>query len=351
MRRRHFLSLPALAPLVRAGESPPAQQPGPDHAPELDAAIDAIAPGILKRASVILADGATGLPRSRTFHYQTSATANDFWPASTIKLYSAIAAMEEVHARGFPLDSHVLFEHQEKDGSWVTDCARTLREMSSEVFRRSSNEDYTLHLRIPGIDQINSSLLTPERGFPHSALMRGYVTGRPWVYHRSEPQRITLIHKDRQTSWTHAWSGKSWSRERGATVIDADTGNCTTTAALASCLHRLFFHDSLPEPERFRITSEMASFLLHGKDGLSGLQTTAKESGPYAWEGGQAHYPMARWFHKCGLISNHSLDLAAIDDRAHSGRTVFLCAMIQSGSEPLIRQLCGTVIAWARQQP
>jgi hypothetical protein len=350
MRRRRFLTLPALAPLLHASASP---EPGtaPETSPELDAAIDAIAPGTLKRASVILCDGNSGLPRSRSCHYQTSASANDFWPASTIKLYTAIAAMEEVHARGFPLDSHVLFEHRSDDGTWITDCARTLREMSSEVFRRSSNEDYTLNLRISGIDQLNSQFLTAERGFPHSAIMRGYVTARPWVYRRDEPQRITLIHKDRQTSWTHTWSGKSWSRDRGATVIDSDTGNCTPTAALATCLHRLFFHEALPEAQRFRISSEMADFLLHGGDGLSGLQTTAAESGPYAWDGGQSHFPHARWYHKCGIISNHALDLAAIDDRTHSGRTVFLCAMIQSGSEPLIRELCGSIIAWARRQP
>ncbi|NJK46478.1 MAG: hypothetical protein HC933_21520 [Pleurocapsa sp. SU_196_0] len=43
-----------------------------------------------------------------------------------------------------------------------------------------------------GRDAINSQFLTPERGFKKSALMRGYVTARPWVYIATEPQRITL---------------------------------------------------------------------------------------------------------------------------------------------------------------
>jgi hypothetical protein len=363
MRRRPFLalslalSLGLASPL--AADSPPPPTPTPPTPPtpptdSIDEVVNAIAPGILKRASVIITDASPAsstTPVSRTFHSSGSADAIDFWPASTIKLYTAIAAMEAAHARGFPLDALVLFEHRNKDGRWITDCSRTLREMSSEVFRRSSNEDYTLHLRITGIDALNEHFLTPARGFPHSALMRGYVTARPYVYLREEPQRITLFHGDKRLAWEHSWSGRSWSKERGATVIDAATGNCSTTAELVSCLHRLFFHNSLPPADRFRISDEMADFLLHGADGLSGLETTNKDSGPFAWEGGKSSFPNARWYHKCGLISNHALDVACADDRANSGRAVFLCAMVQSGKEDLIRQLCGNLLAWAKRQP
>ena len=83
---------------------------------------------------------------------------------------------------GLPLDVTVEFEHQTPDGKWVMDCARTMREMLSETFLRSSNEDYTLLLRMTGRDHINSKFLIPERGFKKSALMRGYVTRRPYVY-------------------------------------------------------------------------------------------------------------------------------------------------------------------------
>jgi len=360
MRRRPFiaLSLGLISPLAADSTPPPAapappQPPAPPPSDSIDDAIAAIAPGILKRASVIITDAspASPIPQSHSFHSAGSTEAIDFWPASTIKLYTAIAAMEAAHARGFPLDALVLFEHRNKDGRWITDCSRTLREMSSEVFRRSSNEDYTLHLRITGIDALNEHFLTPARGFPHSALMRGYVTARPYVYLREEPQRITLFHADKRLSWEHSWSGRSWSKERGATVIDAATGNCTTTAELVACLHRLFFHNSLPPADRFRISDAMADFLLHGADGLSGLETTSKDSGPYAWEGGKASFPNARWYHKCGLISNHALDVACADDRANSGRAVFLCAMVQSGNEDLIRQLCAALLAWAKRQP
>ena len=233
MRRRPFLALSLGLASPLAADSPPPPTPAPTPAPtppptdSIDEVVNAIAPGILKRASLIITDASpasSSAPVSRTFHSAGSADTIDFWPASTIKLYTAIAAMEAAHARGFPLDALVLFEHRNKDGRWITDCSRTLREMSSEVFRRSSNEDYTLHLRITGIDALNEHFLTPDRGFPHSALMRGYVTARPYVYLREEPQRITLFHADRRLSWEHSWSGRSWSKERGASVIDAAGG-------------------------------------------------------------------------------------------------------------------------------
>ncbi len=60
--------------------------------------------------------------------------------------------------------------------------------------------------------------------------MRGYVKARPWAYVREEPQRIRLFAPDgtRSEPIEHTWSGRSWSRERGATVIDAATGNVTS---------------------------------------------------------------------------------------------------------------------------
>jgi hypothetical protein len=189
----------------------------------LDAALDAVATEFTKLAVVCLVrDGQDGTPRFDWIEYRDTADRKDFWPASTVKLYVVIAAMERVRDAGFDLDVTATFEHREADGRWVLDSSRTLRELSSEVFRRSSNEDYTLLLRLVGIDWLNTKFLTTERGFPNSALMRGYVRTRPWVYEREEPQRIRLASPDGSHSVVieHTWSGRSYSEERGCTVID-----------------------------------------------------------------------------------------------------------------------------------
>ncbi len=347
MHRRHFLSFPILA--WAAGSS----VAGAEITPSFDAAVDAVAPEVPRRASVILVDGKKdAAPVFREYHYRGEPDATDFWPASTIKIHAVLAALELVHEQGFPLDVTVSFEHRSDAGKWVLDCARTLREMIHEVFIRSSNEDYTLLLRMSGLDLLNGSFLTPERGFKKSALMRGYVSSRPHVYRKQEAQRITLRSGDTVKSLEHQWTGRSYSAERGATVIDTETGNISSTADMARAVQRVLFSEYLPEAERWRISPEMLEFLRHGDGSLTGFETRNKDSGPYAWEqSGELVYPQAKFYHKCGLISNYVLDLACVDDRALSGRAVIIAACAMTGKEETMRQLCHSLLTWARAQP
>ena len=326
----------------------------------LDQALDAIAPGIEKWASIcIVRPGADGATSFEWHDYRNTADQTGFWPASTIKVYAAIAALERLHERGLTLDTAVAFEHQDlKTGAWQLDCARGVREMLSEVFRRSSNEDYTLLLRLIGIDYLNTQFLIPSRGFPHSALMRGYVTERPWVYVRTEPQRVRLSSGDGQqrVEWQHTWSGVSYSAPRGCTVIDAQTGNVTSPRELADCLRRLLFHDQLPEVERFRLTPEMRDALLHGSPGFTGLEDLAKTPGPMSWTAAIAPvFPAARFYHKIGVISDYALELGAIDDRANGGPCFILVPVTHAGhlskpvqGEEIVNAMSRAIATWVK---
>ncbi|GEP42461.1 hypothetical protein BGE01nite_17520 [Brevifollis gellanilyticus] len=303
--------------------------------PELDALLNAVAPRIPKWATVCIVSEKEGKPEFQWHDYQETGTRTDFWPASTIKLYTAIAALERIKEHGFTLDTTIQFEHQDKDGTWHLDCARTMREMLSEVFRRSSNEDYTLLLRVCGVDWLNSSFLTPGRGFQKSALMRGYVKERPWVYMREEPQRLRLSSADGTRTHTldHHWLGHSWSQERGCTVIDVKTGNMTTPRDLAECLRRLMFHAQIPESERFKLSQEEVDFLVHGGLGFTGLETQHADSAPNAWKSAlETLFPKARFYHKCGIINDYSLEVACLDDRANGGPCFILVPIMQAGS-------------------
>lgn len=324
-----------------------------------DAALDSLAPELTKLAVVCLVrDGDDGTPCFDWIEYRDTADRKDFWPASTVKLYAVIAAMERVREAGFDLDVTATFEHREADGKWVLDSSRTLRELSSEVFRPSSNEDYTLLLRLVGIDWLNTKFLTAERGFPNSALMRGYVRTRPWVYEREEAQRIRLTSPDGSHSVVieHTWSGRSYSEERGCTVIDAKTGNVTTPRELADCLRRILFHEYLPEAERFRISSEQLRFLREGGGGLSGLATVATESGPSGWTGAAGEvFPKAKYFHKSGLISDHALELGYVDDSANGGPRYFFVPVVGAGhatkpvdGETLVGRMSLEIAKWVK---
>ena len=327
--------------------------------PELDAALDAIAPGVKKWASVcVITTQPDGGPRFTWHEYANSGDATDFWPASAIKLYAAVAALELLAENDFPLETVVIFEHRAPDGGWVLDGARTVPEMLHAVFHHSSNVDYTLLLRMVGIDRINTQFLTPERGFPHSALMRGYVIERPYGYVREEPQRITLRAAEGSKTATHehTWSGRYYAAERGGTIIDARTGNVTSARELAECLRRVLFHEHLPEIERYRLTAAQLAFLRSGGGGLTGLETRAPASDPLAWKDAiDSLFPKARFFHKCGVISNYALDLAAVDDMAQSGTRFILVPVVNAGEstkpergQAFIRQMSRAIAEWVR---
>ena len=164
--------------------------------------------------------------------------------------------------------------------------------------------------------------------------MRGYVVGRPYGCSTSEPQRLTLHALDGRTeTFTHTWSGRYFAEERGGAIFDARTGNLTSPRELAECLPVLF-HEYLPESERYRLTPAQLDFLRHGGGGLCGLETKNEDSAPLAWKGGvEAVFPNARFFHKCGLISNYALRAACVDDRAQHGPRFLLVPVVHAGSD------------------
>jgi hypothetical protein len=318
------------------------------QAGKLDSVLEDISPDIKKWASVILVKGDKTKPDFQWFHYRNSAEDVDFWPASTIKIYTVVAALEYLNELKLPNDCAIVFEHK-KDDKWILDSARTMREMISEVFRRSSNEDYTLLLRFVGIDRINTKFLIPEKGFPHTALMRDYITHRPPLYVNEEPQRITIYSNDNKpVRIEHTWSGLSYAKQRGATALSSTTGNCTSTKELADCLRKIIFHHTLPQSERYNLTDKQVKFIIEGGDGLTGLEN--KEAGPYAWEdSAEKVFPNARFFHKGGLISTYSLDVAYIDD-AESNTRFIVTVAAKSGEIETVTQMALRIAEWVKAQ-
>lgn len=309
----------------------------------LDDLLKDVLPGVDKWASVVVVKGDPNQPSFEWYHYRNSADAVDFWPASCVKIYTVVAALEYINELKIPTDCVLSFEHKQGD-RWVLDSARTMREMISEVFRRSSNEDYTLLLRFVGIDRINTKFLIPEKGFPHSALMRDYITHRPPLYVNEEPQRITIYSANaKPVQIEHHWSGTSYAQQRGATIFSATTGNCTSTRELAECLRRILFHRVLPASERFKLTDEQVRFVIHGGEGLTGLEN---KSGALAWtDAVERVFPKARYFYKAGQISSYSLDVAYVDD-AESGCRFILSLAAASGDGTTIQQMAKPIAEW-----
>ena len=97
---------------------------------DFDSVIDGVSPDIGKWASVCLVEGSKTKPSFKWFHYRDSAKAVNFWPASTIKIYTVVAALELLNELEMPLNSIVIFERKH-EGEWLLDTSRTMPEMVS----------------------------------------------------------------------------------------------------------------------------------------------------------------------------------------------------------------------------
>ena len=289
-------------------------------------------------ATVTRVTDPAGAPTFETFHLDDSATTVGFWPASVVKLYTAIASFELMNDLDLPADAILDFQHGETGRGWVSDCVRTPAEMCHNIFLESANEDYTLQLRWCGIDHLNTRFFTAANGFAHTALMRGYVHTRPHRYAPDEPQRVRvwglpdpdgdgpapLLHVRE-----HTWSGTSYSAALGQTIIDERIANCSPTGDMAECMRRVMFHERLPEAERFDLTPAQLTLLREGAGGWVGMRNT---SWTWAWTD-SIHdvLPDACFYHKSGNISDYHLDLVYVSDAASD--THFIAAVATESPE------------------
>jgi hypothetical protein len=242
-----------------------------------------------------------------------------------------------------PIDSRLDFLTEDDR---IESC-RMFPEMCSNIFRESTNDDYTLQLRFLGLDAINTNFFTAANGFTHTALMRGYVHEPPHAYDRRQKQRVVVTdpRDGRGATVEHQWSGTSYSRRLGATILNADTGNCSSTRDMAECLRRVMFHEHLPPEEQFALTDEQLKLIRDGRHGTTGLRNTE-----YAWGWDDAVadvFPDATYYHKPGNISNYYVELAYVHDPVSRTRFVMAVAT-QSDQRVACRDACRAIATWLK---
>jgi len=185
-------------------------------------------------ASVYAARIVDGGDRPRYVDYVAGggALADDFWPASSVKVLAALGALDFVASFGFTGAATVSFD---------TGYRATLRQIYRSAVLDSDNLDYDVLIRIAGFDRLNAEFLSPANGFPATVIQRSYAG----IDVRTSP-RMTLS-------------------ERGRTVVVParvgngeydcpDDGNCANLFELSEAVRRLVLDASIPAEERFAIS-------------------------------------------------------------------------------------------------
>jgi hypothetical protein len=176
----------------------------------------------------------------------TSDDRDDWWPASTVKLYAAIAALETARAMGYPPSAWLTYHYEAGD-------TEPVRLRLSQIVRGaivpSDNASFDRLVELVGFDEMNRRFFSARNGFTGTVFLRAYG-GRnrdPSTGHsrnRRSPA-ITIEHGRR--------SRRLEARDGSGRFECPDQGNCTTLRELAETMRRLMLHEELPESERFAL--------------------------------------------------------------------------------------------------
>lgn len=190
----------------------------------------------------------------------TSRDRDNWWPASTVKLYAAVAALEQLQVLGFdPTKTQVTYEYE--DGP----VTQSFEEILRRAITDSKNPEFDRLVDIVGSRRLNRRFLVAKNGIKDTVMLRCY-SGRTSNLETGKcSNRVSP-----------ALMLKSGQKE---TVVPVRTftdelvcereGNCTTLADLTEVTRRIMLHESLPKAERFRL-GDKALLLL--RDAMKGTR-------------------------------------------------------------------------------
>jgi beta-lactamase class A len=194
-----------------------------------------------------------GPPTAQWFDFEgTSDDRDDWWPASSIKLYAAVAALEQSHGLGFSPRARVMYHYDGEEP-----VRMRLRDVVHRAIVQSNNQAFNQLVELVGFDTLNRRFFSRRNGFVDTVFLRAYSARirDPETGHgvnRYSP-RIT-IEQGRRTRELAA-------REGTGRFECPDQGNCTTLRELAESMRRVMLHEHLPPSERYRLGDEELALL------------------------------------------------------------------------------------------
>ena len=281
-------------------------------------------PAALSAAGVLLPPGANvyavvldrDKPRGRYEQFEAGggALAEDFWPASSVKLLAAVGALAYVRTLGLTGAATVSYGGGAGAGPSVRAIARS-------AIEESSNEAYDQLLEIAGVDWLNTAFLTAESGFPETVVQRSYaysgvvsspeLTFSEGAFEVTVPARVT---------------------EGGFGVPAA--GNRSNLRELTESVRRVVLHGVLAPEERFDIDAVDALVL---ELALLGAEGFIEPAATQTFAGGVLVYDKPGY-----VVGDDCVDVAYIDSVERS--QAYLLAV----STPDDGRSCETVTDVAR---
>ena len=280
--------------------------------PTLLAAEGFTPPEAFKALVIVLPKRGSQEPARAYDWHGTSADREGWWPASSIKLFAAVAALETTHRLGFGPRTQVTFEYPEGP------VQLRLDRVVKDALIPSNNLAFDRLVEIVGFDALHREFFTKKNGFSNTVFQRGYggrikdpVT-QSGTNLNSPP--ITLSFGKR-----HKTLPERNGKPRGQCP---EQGNCTSLRELAETLRRVMLHEELLEAERFDL----------GPDELALLRSalgTPRSRGENIVDGLRAGYGAERALtlhHKAGFALKWMSDNLLVEEPATGDRYIVALA-------------------------
>lgn len=237
---RHLL-LTGLCLLSVPLTSTPSLAEAPDSLEIALEARGASPPGGFKAIVIALPpEGAEG----RVYDWRgTAEVRRGWWPASTVKIFAALGALEVAEAHGFSPSARVGFGGSSKAVklSWLV--KKTLIHSHNRTFDRLG--------QIAGPEHTHAKVLTAARGLGQALLAEGYsydISG----YDLTWAPKVTFLEGRRR----HTIPARRYTPRRGC-----GQRNCTSVGDLARALGLVMLHEWLPEGQRLKLSDDSVSLL------------------------------------------------------------------------------------------
>lgn len=252
----------------------------------------------------------------------TSDDRGDWWPASSVKLFAAIAALEKVRGLGLPPNAWVRYDYPERPP-----VTMRLSRIVHLAIAPSSNANFDRLVELVGYDAINRDFFTAEHGLADTVFRRAYTdrlvdeASGHGIFRDSPPIRVYLGRR-----------AVDLPARRGVGHYDCpDLGNCTTLGNLAEAMRRVMFHEALPESERYDLGPDELRVL---RSALAGERPRGNNL-PEAVARGLGGDPAGhRFFHKPGYALRWISEVMLVHREA-DGRRFLVAGAARPGRRAL----------------
>jgi hypothetical protein len=249
--------------------------------------------------ALVIALGAAPANTCQAFDWHGSARdRGDWWPASSVKLFAAVAALEHARSLGFGPSAKLTYHYENGD------VDETLEDLVHKALIPSDNKAFDRLVELVGFDRLHERFFTRKNGLPGSVFLRSY-SGRirdaqtHKGVNRHSP-RITIAQGER----SHDQPEQTGKLEREC----PDQGNCTTLLELSEALRRVMLHEQLPKAQRFALEAEDLKL-------LRGTLSTPRPRSMNVVDGLRAGLgmPELRAYHKPGFALQWMSDVVFIE--------------------------------------